>query len=418
MDDTTDLQTDRLEWLWRALLGAGVLALVLTTFKSDRHVHPLYDFEIFWRAGRRLLAGKSPYRVDGFVSPLPLAVLFAPLALLPRLSAWFVYVLATVGLLLKAAQRRARWAGWALLSFPVLFTFFVGQVDLPLALSAALLGPLSFPLLLAKPQVAFVAVPWFLGHPDRRRLALGIAAALGMLLLCFWLRPGWIGEWRAAEPTIADYSEHDSNLYRFVPAGARTAFVWILSPVVLVLGAWLRERRDSWALLHLFDPVTNIYSAAVLAEWIGPLEAVLSWAAFLAVGSYVHHGAPMFVVALAILARRWYARPTVPVPEPEAPQEVRDHRVTRIRQSARRSIRALKLGEISVSPWTIGQSLSLRRRPASKQTGAPSGPRANGMQPAGSIGSRNRASSRPASVAPGGLGSSRSGPRSTAVSQV
>jgi hypothetical protein len=301
-----DEATDRIQWLWRALAVAGVALLVLTTFKSGRHVHPLYDFDIFWRAGRRLLAGKSPYRVHGFVSPLPLAILFAPIALLPRLSAWFIYILATLGMLLKSAERREGWAGWALLSFPVLFTFYVGQVDLPLAMTAALLGPLSFPFLLAKPQIAFVAVPWFLVRSNRRRLALGIAAALGMLLLCFWLRPHWLAEWRAAEPTLSDYSEHDSNLYRYVPGGARTAFLWIVTPIVLAAGAWLKERRDSWALLHLFDPVTNIYSAAVLAEWIGPLEMVLSWVAFLAAGAYVHHGAPMFVVALAILARRWY----------------------------------------------------------------------------------------------------------------
>lgn len=317
MDETTARPTDRLHWLWKALAVAGVALLAALTFRSDQRVHPLYDFEIFWRAGRRILAGKSPYWARGFVSPLPLAVLFAPVALLPRLAAWFIYVLATLGLLLKATRLRAE---WALLSFPVLFTFYVGQVDLPLALAAGLLGPLSFPLLLAKPQIAFATIPWFLRHSSRRRLAAGIAAALAMLLFCFWLRPNWLAEWRAAQPTLADYSEHDSNLYRYVPGGARTAFLWIVTPVVLAAGVWLKERRDSWALLHLFDPVTNIYSAAVLAEWIGPLEMALSWAAFLVVGTYVHHGAPMFVIALAILARRWYARrPTAPAPAVSAP---------------------------------------------------------------------------------------------------
>jgi hypothetical protein len=316
------MRVRRLDWLWKSLLAAGVVLLVLATFKSDRHVYPLYDFEIFWRSGRRILAGTSPYRVHGFVSPLPLAVLFVPLALLPELAAYAVFVLVTLGMLWKAVGRRA---GWALLSFPVLFTFFVGQVDLPLALAAALLGPLAFPLLLAKPQLAFVTVPWFLAHSGRRRLAAGIAAALGMLLLCFWLRPGWIAEWRAAAPPLADYAEHDSNLYRLVPAGARTALLWIVTPIALAVGAWLRERRESWAVLHLAAPVTNIYSAAVLAEWIGPLEVLLSWAALLAVRADLHHGAPMFVVALAILARRWYRRwyekdqPTAP--EPASPRE-------------------------------------------------------------------------------------------------
>ena len=300
------MRARRLEWLWLALAAGVVILLAFKTIQPDNRFYFLYDFEIFWRGGRRLLAGKPPYKVRGFLSPLPLAVLFAPLGLLPLIPAYVVYVLLTLGLLLKALKWRVARVGWVLLSFPVLFTFFVGQVDLPLALSAAVLGPLAFPLLLAKPQVAFVAVPWLLRHSSWRRLAIGSAAALGMLLLCFWLRPNWLAEWRAAQPTLADYSGHDSNLYRLVPDGARTVLVWILTPIALALGFWLKERRDSWSVLHLANPITNIYSAAVLAEWIGPLEVALSWGAFLAVGTYVHHGAPMFVVALAILARRWW----------------------------------------------------------------------------------------------------------------
>lgn len=297
---------------WKALCIAAALAgaaYLVQAFRTDRLELWLFDFEIFWRAGRRILAGTSPYRVKGFISPLPLAVLFAPLGLLPMHAAYGVFVLGSLGLLWKAAGRNAL---WALLSFPVIFALFVGQVDLFLALAAALLGPLALPLLLAKPQVAFVAVPWMLRNglqADRRRLAIGIAAALGMLALCFWLRPDWIAEWRKAAPPLDDYAAHDSNLYRLVPDAVRTNLVWILTPIALALGLWLRERRDSWAVLHLFTPITNVYSTAVLAEWIGPLEMLLSWAAFVVAGS-IHGGAPMFVVALSIL---WSAKKRVPV---------------------------------------------------------------------------------------------------------
>lgn len=292
-------------WIWRALCVAVALAgaaYLVQAFRTDRLELWLYDFEIFWRGGRRILAGTNPYRVDGFISPLPLAVLFAPLGFLPMHAAYGVFVLGSLAMLWKAAGRRAV---WALLSFPVVFTLFVGQVDLFLALAAALLGPLALPLLLAKPQVAFVAAPWLLLHSDRRRLALGIVAALAMLGLCFWLRPNWIAEWRKAAPPLTDYAEHDSNLYWLVPGGidgARTTLVWILTPIALGLGIWLRERRESWSVLHLFTPITNVYSSAVLAEWIGPVEVVLSWAAFVLAGS-IHGGAPMFVIALAILVR-------------------------------------------------------------------------------------------------------------------
>jgi hypothetical protein len=71
-----------------------------------------------------------------------------------------------------------------------------------------------------------------------------------------------------------------------------------------LLGIWLHERRDSWVVLYLCTPINNLYSIAVLAEWIGPLEVFLSWMALLAMGIEVHHGAPTFIMALAILARR------------------------------------------------------------------------------------------------------------------
>lgn len=303
MDSVKGPDSPTLHGFGKALCAAAALAGILylvQAFRTDRLELWLYDFEIFWRGGRRILAGTSPYRVKGFISPLPLAVLFAPLGLLPMPAAYGVFLLGSLAMLWKAAGQRTL---WALLSFPVIFTLFVGQVDLFLALAAALLGPLALPLLLAKPQVAFVAAPWLLLYRDRRRLALGIAAALGMLLLCFWLRPGWLAEWHKAAPPLSDYAAHDSNLYRLVPDTIQTSLAWVLTPLALGVGIWLRERRDSWSLLHLLAPITNVYSTAVLAEWIGPLEVVLSWAAFVLAGS-LHGGAPMFVVALAILARR------------------------------------------------------------------------------------------------------------------
>jgi hypothetical protein len=293
-----------LDRLWKALGIASTLLLVpflAVIFTGDHLDLWLYDFDIYWQSGRSLLTGTSPYEIQGFYSPLPLAVMYVPFALLPQPIAYGIFVLLTLWMLWKAAGLRG---GWALLSFPVVFTLFVGQVDLFLALATALFGPLALPLLLTKPQVAFVVAPWLLLHTDRRRLLLGIGATFGMLLLCYWLRPDWVAEWLASTPLLDDYARHDSNLYRLVPGSFRTTLIWILSPLALLLGIWLHERRDSWVVLYLCTPINNLYSIAVLAEWIGPLEVFLSWMALLAMGIEVHHGAPTFIMALAILARR------------------------------------------------------------------------------------------------------------------
>lgn len=41
----------------------------------------------------------------------------------------------------------------------------------------------------------------------------------------------------------------------------------------------------------------------MLAEWIGPLEMLLSWLAFFAVKGDLHNGMPLFVVAISVLIK-------------------------------------------------------------------------------------------------------------------
>jgi hypothetical protein len=73
-----------------------------------------------------------------------------------------------------------------------------------------------------------------------------------------------------------------------------------------VAGFWFKDRKISWTVVHLFAPLTNIYSAAVLAEWLGPLEAAISYLPVLLVGGYIHSGMPMYVVGIVILVRAYW----------------------------------------------------------------------------------------------------------------
>jgi len=260
----------------------------------------LFDFRIFYDAAQALLQGSSPYLVEGFYSPLPLALFFLPFALLPEIIAYALYLLLSAFLIWKLPKPQRY---WALASFPVLFTFFVGQVDLQIALCAALLGPFALPFLLAKPQLGFVLLPWLLRDAKPRKLTKALLCTAGVLLLCFVIRPQWISEMLQAFPAMEEYSRRDSNLYWLMSHGSKALLIWIASPLALIVGYLFKERRDSWTVLHLFTPVSNIYSAAILFEWMGPIEALLSWLVIFAVGGDIHGGAPMFVVGLSILIR-------------------------------------------------------------------------------------------------------------------
>ena len=265
----------------------------------------MYDFHLFYEGGRAVLMGQSPSAIWDFNGPYPLALLFAPFALLPEPLAYALFVALNLFLLWKVLRRRSL---WALLSFPVLFTLFVGQVDLFLGLAIPLGAPWTLALALMKPQVGFVALPWLLRRLDKQDWIKAGAAGAALLGLCFLLRPGWVGEWLARQPGLVNYSVHTSNLLWLAPdlGSLRSTLTIAVGLLALAPGFLLRQKRDSWATLQLFQPLTNIYSAAVLAEWFGPLELGLSWAAVLLVGGNIHAGMPMFLVALGILARPYW----------------------------------------------------------------------------------------------------------------
>ncbi len=100
-----------------------------------------------------------------------------------------------------------------------------------------------------------------------------------------------------------------SNLFWLVPAGFMNFRVIlnlaVAGVVFVVCIIFVRSRKISWPVLALVQPLSNIYSVAVLAEWFGPLEAVVSWLPVLVTGGDIHHGMPMFLASLVVLVRQF-----------------------------------------------------------------------------------------------------------------
>lgn len=259
-----------------------------------------YDFHLFYAAGRALLAGQTPYTVPDFRSPYPLAIIFMPLALLPESIAYAAYLIGCVILLWRCLKPAQAWGG---LSFPVLFTLFVGQIDLPLALIVSRYGPWTYALALLKPQLALVLLPWYLWRLKRRDWIKVLLPGLALLGVSFAMQPGWVGEWWLVLPDLSDYARHDSNLYWLLKPATATIPVILGCLAALTYALGTGSRSKSWTVLHLFAPATNIYSSAILVACMTPLEALLSWLAIFAVGGDIHSGAPLFVVGLSIMFR-------------------------------------------------------------------------------------------------------------------
>jgi hypothetical protein len=259
-----------------------------------------YDFHIFYLAGQAVLTGNSPYSIPGFISPFPLAIVFSTIAWMPEPIAYSFYVSLCLFLLVKVVGRKFY---WPLLSFPVFFNFFVGQVDLPLGLLAAILGTWSLPFLIIKPQVAIVLSPWIIRRSNHKDIILVLTIVLAFISLSFLIRPTWLIEWLEIVPTLSNYSRRDANLYWLVPTSLKSISMIIGLIIAIPLGLKTNKRRDSWSILHLFGPITNIYSVSILVEWIGPTEVFLSWVAIMISGE-IHSGAPLFIIPVSILFKR------------------------------------------------------------------------------------------------------------------
>ena len=259
----------------------------------------LYDFHNFFLGGQAVLAGVSPYSVPDFLPPFPVAVIFALVAWLPEWLVYLAYLVTCIWLLWKLLRRKCI---WALLSFPVCFGLYVGQVDLLLTLLMVSIGPWALPILIMKPQVGFVIAPWYIRRLTRKQIIGTALITISFLGICFLIRPTWLGEWINILPSVTTYARHDSNLHWFIPQTFTLAAYVIGIIISLPLGFLLKEIELSFTILHLFSPLSNIYSASILAEWIGPIEVVLSWIAVIIVGN-IHSGAPLFVIGLSILIR-------------------------------------------------------------------------------------------------------------------
>ncbi len=209
---------DRLRWAVGLLFLALGVALALNPRRC-------IDFTVFRTAGARWLAGTSLYRAEDGPMPFkyapPVAVLLAPLALLPRALGAILWNAGSVLMLLLCLRRLPRVDGapdgadgsWAALALagPIGTVLFYGQVDLwllgLLVLAAAAVtapdgGGTALGLSVLTKPPALLAGLFFVGRLRWRALA--VAAGV-VVLACalFALRGGGgtllreVSAWRA-----------------------------------------------------------------------------------------------------------------------------------------------------------------------------------------------------------------------------
>jgi hypothetical protein len=239
------------------------------------------DFTVFRTAGGRWLAGTSLYRVEDGPMPFkyapPVAVLLAPLALLPRAVGAVLWNAGSVLLLLLALRGLTRVDGalddadgsWAALALagPIGTVLFYGQVDLWLlgllvlaaaAVSARDGGGTALGLSVLTKPPAVLAGLFFFG----RRRWRSLAVASGVVVLAFAL---------FALRTGGGALLHELSAWRELVE--RSTLGWVTGPnpqgfptLVLDVAGWLGTRPSSQGLALAQISAVLFFGALVLAR--------------------------------------------------------------------------------------------------------------------------------------------------------
>jgi hypothetical protein len=219
--------------------GAALIGWTLA-FLKVRAAGPYYiagDFTWHWRAADALIRGFSPYQVintlpvypfsGGYPYFLSTAALAIPFGLLPAQTAMPIFSGLSAGVLAYALMRNGYWRLPLLVSAPVLWSTFTGQLT-PL-ITAAMLVPILGWLAPIKFTIGAAGAAY--------NLSLRYCAfAVGIVLLSVVIWPWWPREWWNELSDLPNRRYHAPIL---VPGG------------ILILGALARWRRPEARLLSV-----------------------------------------------------------------------------------------------------------------------------------------------------------------------
>jgi len=297
--------------LWFLLLIFGFFA-ALIVLRLTQILQPRgYDFAAYWQASRMTLDGQNVYDSPTWLTmrehyqtalhseavfqyPLPLAVLFFPLALLPEETAYFGWMFAnllmtlfSLAVLLQTWPDRPAWfeitvtAGLFLFR-PVYSALLGGQILffwlLVLTLGVWLLergrlfrGGAALALLLLKPSIGlpFLALfaVWLLFRKNFLALWGLVSGSLGLLALGMVFNPSWLGQYLAnGGALMSKYNGIQVTVWGAAAQLLKGNFALVLGAALTIgiLGLSLAALRRSCAGSQYFRAAAILLPAAVL----------------------------------------------------------------------------------------------------------------------------------------------------------
>ncbi len=229
-----------------------------------------YDFSVFWEVGRLFIQGGNPYAISDSFYPPAAVYFFALLSLVPQKIGFLLLAGISAVLLLLSARKLDKGNSWLWFFYPPsMFIFATGQLDIiflylsTFLLRGGLVAAISGSLLTIKPQLAFVALPWFIirwAKNDRNTLIKWFSLTAFLHGVPLVIHPHLYSKWLANTGAAVSWRLIVSpGVFLF---GNLNVPIVILAAIAIFLAFWglFKKRETSITAQLMALPVGNWYS--------------------------------------------------------------------------------------------------------------------------------------------------------------
>ncbi len=273
-----------------------------------------YDFSLFWEIGKHFLEGGDPYSLGSSFYPPATVYFFVLFSLLPLrvATAIFAFVNSTVFVATVRKLDRKRWWTWFLFP-PALFVLAAGQLDLiflylsTFLVNGGIIAALAGSLLTLKPQMAFIALPWFLIRwvkRDRNTLAKWIVLTTILHTIPLVISPGLYKGWlNNTQGAVSWRMQQSPGVFSLTNLNVPVAFLAIAA---LVIAAWalFKDYKTSKVAQLIALPIGIWYDSVFVIGTVPYYIIIPVGIASFALAYFVSNALPLFLISLVAMLWR------------------------------------------------------------------------------------------------------------------
>jgi hypothetical protein len=261
-----------------------------------------YDFSLFWEIGKHFLEGGNPYSLGSSYYPPATVYFFVLFSLLPLKVATAIFTGINSVVFVATAKKldKKRWWTWILFP-PVMFVIFVGQLDL------IFLYLSTFLILTLKPQMAFIALPWFLikwVKNDRSTLAKWIALTTILHSIPLIINPGLYKEWLSnTQGAVSWRMQQSPGVFSLTNLNVPIAFL-VIAALAIAGWALFKDYKTSKVAQLMALPIGIWYDSVFVIGTVPYYIIIPVGIASFVLAYFVSNSLPLFLISLVAMLWR------------------------------------------------------------------------------------------------------------------